>query len=107
MSPPPNSIFIRQENLDGDVQKIKLEATVKGPYVEAVIFLDGKALAQFNPRIDSLGNESGNGLQGINTPIFTWWDLHPGKHQVWVVVKLINGVMETSEIIHFQVLSGE
>jgi membrane peptidoglycan carboxypeptidase len=107
MSPPPNSIFIRQENLDGDVQKIKLEATVKGPYVEAVVFLDGIALANFKPGIDDLSNDIGNGFQSINTPILTWWELNLGKHQVWVEVELVNGVMETSEIIHFEVLSVE
>jgi hypothetical protein len=90
VSPDPNSLYRLSPTLPPEAQKLRLEAVATAGILELTFYLDGVPLA----RLDA-------------PPYETWWQLTPGRHQVWAEARSTAGEQLTSPTITFEVRAGE
>lgn len=87
VSPDPNTLYRLSPTLPAEAQKLRLEAVAEGAgLLELTFWLDGELLA----RLDI-------------PPYETWWQLTPGRHQLWAEARTTAGEQVSSSPITFEV----
>jgi penicillin-binding protein 1C len=86
VSPDPNTVYRLSPTMPAEAQKVRLEAVATAGVVELTFYLDGVALAQVEV-----------------PPYETWWQLTPGRHEVWAEGRSTAGERLTSPVVTFEV----
>lgn len=90
VSPASQSIYRLASDTPAASQQIHIEAVGEQGLSEVVLIIDGQSIGNFNAM-----------------PYEGWWQLVPGKHQVWAEARNASGEMITSQVVTFEVKENQ
>lgn len=88
--PGDHAVYVISPNIPADVQQLHIQAVSQGEFDHVSVWLDGEVIAELS-----------------QAPYEVWWTLSEGKHQVWATAITLEGVKTNSQIVEFDVNSGD